>query len=78
MLDKYKDTGKKDHEIFAWCVREAMAEAGGFKTIEADVKYKVDYKKFMSGYTDVITMNGKTFTAEPMKGLFGKPKPARV
>jgi len=77
MLDKYKHTGKSDHEIFAWAVREAMAKACGYKTIEADVKDKVNYKKFMSGYVDSITMNGKTFTAEPMKSLFGKTKSAK-
>ena len=42
MVDKYKHTGMKDHEIFAWAVREAMAKASGLKTIEADVKDKVD------------------------------------
>jgi hypothetical protein len=63
MVDKYKHTGMKDHEIFAWAVREAMAKASGLKTIEADVKDKVDYKKFMSGTIDSLSINGKTFTA---------------
>jgi len=31
LLDTFKHEGKSDWEIFAWAVREAMCDAGGFK-----------------------------------------------
>jgi len=51
-----------------------MAESCGYKTVEADVKDKLNYKKFMAGKIDSLTINGKTFSSEPMTSLFGKGK----
>ena len=31
MLEKHADKGKEDWEIYAWCVRDAMAKAGNFE-----------------------------------------------
>ena len=34
MLEKHADKGKEDWEIYAWCVRDAMAKAGNFEKRE--------------------------------------------
>ena len=77
LLEKFKDKGSNDHEIFAWATREAMSKFTGLKTCEADVKHKVMYKRFMAGKIDEMEMNGKTFTAEPMPNIFGVVKKAK-
>ncbi len=44
-----------------------MAKAGNFKTIDCDVRDKVEYKKFMNGKIDRLEWNGKIFEAPPMR-----------
>ena len=62
MLIKYKDKGKEDWEIYAWCVRDATAKAGRFTKIEApSYKERTDYYSFMKGKIDTITVKGKVF-----------------
>ena len=62
MLNQHKDKGKTAYEVYAQCVREAMAETGGLMLEDRPIKAKLAYEDFMYGYTDEITINGKTFT----------------
>jgi hypothetical protein len=63
MLDKHRDKGK-DWEIYAWCVRDAIAKAGGFGLCDQGFKDKILYENFMLGRTDTCTYNGKTWTVD--------------
>ena len=67
LLKTHADKGKSEWEIYAWAVRDAMCKAGNFKKIQADSRDKQLYKDFMTGKTDEIVANGKTFTAPPMR-----------
>jgi hypothetical protein len=67
LLKTHADKGKTDWEIFAWAVRDSMANAGKFKLIDTDSRDKQVYKDFMNGKTDEINVNGKILTAPPMR-----------
>jgi hypothetical protein len=34
MYTKYADKGTEKWEIYAWCVRDAMAKAGNFRVVD--------------------------------------------
>lgn len=61
MLDNRKDKGLENWEIYAECVREAMAKQGGFTIDNHTVREKLAYEDFMEGVTDHITIDGQTF-----------------
>ena len=46
MLDRHNDKGEFDWEIYAWCVRDAMAKAGGFDLCEQTIREKLAFEKF--------------------------------
>jgi len=46
MLDKHDDKGEYDWQIYAWCVRDAMAKAGGFELCEQSIKDLLTFEKF--------------------------------
>jgi len=62
MLDNKKDKGETDWEIYAECVREAMAKSGGFLLDHRPVREKLAYENFMCGDADECTIDGKTFS----------------
>ena len=80
MFQKFADKGKSKAEIFAYVSREIMSKASGRPTIEVQSRDKALYKDFMTGKTNEIEVNGKTFTAPPVKSLFPwiKPKKKRT
>lgn len=62
MLQKCADKGKADWEIFAWCVRDAIAKKGSFTKIDNNsFKDKNAYINFMLGYTDQMEVQGRIF-----------------
>ena len=63
MLDKHADKGKEDWEIYAWCVRNAMAKAGNYEEREHNnvLKERLDYYDFLMRRRDVLEAQGKTF-----------------
>jgi len=63
MLDAHSDKGQYDWEIYAWCLRDAIARAGEFTLFEMDYKDRNAYLKFMNKKTDVFEYNGKKYTA---------------
>ena len=77
MFEKFADKGKSKAEIFAWVSREIMSKASGCPTIEVKSRDKAIYKDFMTGKTNEIEANGKTFTAPPIKSLFPWVKPKK-
>ena len=54
-----------------------MSKASGRPTIEVQSRDKALYKDFMTGKTNEIEANGKTFTAPPIKSLFPWVKPKK-
>jgi hypothetical protein len=68
MLDTHQDKGTFDWEIFAWCVRDAMAKAGGFEKIDDySQKDRQKYWAMMNKIEDSIEINGKTYYAPDAK-----------
>ena len=67
MLDKHDDKGQFDWEIYAWCLRDAIAKTGGFNTCDQQIREKLAYEHFMLGETDSVTYQGKTYYAENIK-----------
>lgn len=49
MLDTHGDKGHFDWEVYAWCIRDAMAKAGGFQFSEQTIRDKLVYERFMLG-----------------------------
>ena len=65
MLERHADKGREDWEIYAWCVRNAMAKCGNFEERENNVlKERLDYYEFIMRRKDVIEAQGKKFYAD--------------
>jgi len=65
MLNNHRDKGSADWEIFAECLREAMAQHGNFKIDNHATRDKFAYEDFMQGCKDTITVDGRSFTWPP-------------
>jgi hypothetical protein len=55
MLEAHGDKGDYDWEIYAWCLRDAVAKAGKFDLCDIPLKDKRDYDKFMLKKSDECT-----------------------
>ena len=64
MLEMHADKGSEDWEIFANCVREAMAKQGNFKLNNQPVKVKNEYENFVTGRIDEVQIEDKVFSYE--------------
>ena len=63
MLLMHADKGNQDWEIYAWCVRDAIAKFGNLKKTPINVyKERDDFYAFMNKRLDVISVQGKTFS----------------
>jgi len=49
MLELHADKGKEDWEIYAECLRAAMAKYSGLKTSNPEIRNVVQYERFMTG-----------------------------
>lgn len=45
-------------EIYAWCVRDAMAAESGMKVSDMSLGKKLEYDKFMNKRADYVQYNG--------------------
>ena len=63
MLDKHQDKGEFDWEIYAWCVRDAMAKAGGFELSDMSNRERMKYWNYMNKFADSCEHQGRTFIA---------------
>ena len=62
MLDNHRGKSEHDWEVYAECLREAMAKQGGFLVDQTpSIKNKLDFEEMMGGRTDEMTIYGKTF-----------------
>ena len=52
MLDNHRSKSEHDWEVYAECLREAMAKAGGFAISERTNREKLAYEYFMCGQND--------------------------
>lgn len=43
LFEKYAEKGKERWQVYAWCLRDVMAEAGGFKVTEVPNRAKLAY-----------------------------------
>ena len=63
MLDTHKDKGHCDWEIYAWCLRDAIAKQGGFGLSDLRTSDRLAYQNFMNKKTDSIIHQGTTYSA---------------
>ena len=63
MLDTHKDKGHCDWEIYAWCLRDAIAKQGGFGLSDLRTSDRLAYQDFMNKKTDSIIHQGTTYSA---------------
>ena len=68
MLEHHRDKGEHDWEIFAECVREAMARHSGFELCNRSNREKLDYEYFMCKKTEEVTVDGRMFKYEKGQG----------
>ena len=62
MLEVHGDKGDEDWQIFAWCVRDAIAKQGKFKKEErCQPKLLTQYSDFMNGRQDKIMVDGQRY-----------------
>lgn len=59
MLDMHEDKGSEDWEIYAECVREAMAKTGNYTISNQPIREKREYENFLYGLSDDITINDR-------------------
>merc|ERR1711920_619675 len=57
MLEMHANKGKEDWEIYAECVREAMAKTGNFKLQDQKIREKLEYEKFLYFSQDEVRIN---------------------
>ena len=67
MLEKHEDKGQFDWEIYAWCLRDAIAKTSNLSYCDYQIRDMLEYSKFMYGKTDSIIFRGKTYSAKPIK-----------
>jgi hypothetical protein len=67
MLDLHQDKGLYDWEIYAWCVRDAIAKAGSFEKCDMQNRERMKYWKLMNMYTDSCEFEGRTYYAPDVK-----------
>ena len=60
MLENHSDKGDEPWEIFAWCVRDAMAKQGKVPTFDERVssKDRRAFEDLMQGNVDQAEING--------------------
>ena len=61
MLDNHSDKGDSNWQIFAECVRLAMARQGNFYVSHRPIREKLAYEEFMYGYKPTLELDGKTY-----------------
>ena len=64
MLNKHRKNQENDWEVFAQCVREAMAKYGNFTMSDMPIKEKLAYEKFMNTSAEQYSVEGETFTLQ--------------
>ena len=62
MLDNQHKDKTNNWEIYAECLREAMARQGGFNLEDRPNRQRLAYEDFMEGKTKELTIDGQTFT----------------
>ena len=62
MLDNHKSKGTADWQIYAECVRDAMAKHGGFFKEDRPIKEKLAYEDFMKGIESTLECDGRIWT----------------
>jgi len=61
MFKKFADKGSERWEIYAWCVRDVMASAGGLKTTELPIRLKYAYYYRILGDNQIKDFENKSF-----------------
>lgn len=61
MYDTHRDSpgrDSQDWEVYAWCLRDAMAKRTGLKTDNQPLRDKLAYEKFMQRETNHLVYGG--------------------
>ena len=65
MLNIHKDKGTEDWEIYAWCLRDAIAKAGNFEVRPNNpYKERMDYYYYINGRLNELEVQGKMYYAQ--------------
>ena len=63
MLEAHADKGEEDWEVYAWCVRDAIAKAGGFKKVDFyNFQDRRNFYNFMNFRLDEIVIGDRSFS----------------
>ena len=69
MLEIHKDKGDQDWEIYAWCVRDAIAKASGLPKSDGSLREKREFESLYNGKKAAIEIDGVKYT----RSMFGNP-----
>ena len=70
MLELHRDKGTEPWEIYAWCVRDAIAKASGLPKFDnASLRAKKNYESLYTGRQQAIEVDGVKYT----RSMFGDP-----
>lgn len=65
MLQLHRDKGEKDWEVYAWCLRDAIAKASGLpKEDNASLRTKNTYCRFYDGTMKEMEIDGVKYTRD--------------
>ena len=65
MLQLHRDKGDQDWEVYAWCLRDAIAKASGLpKEDNASLRTKNTYCRFYDGTTKEMEIDGVKYTQD--------------
>ena len=74
MLDINAQKGDEDWEIYAECVREAMAKMGNFEINNQQIRTKLEYERFLNFKTNEIVIGDKVFHSNDKPIKMQSPK----
>lgn len=67
MMRTQRHRGESEWEIYAECVRDAIAKHGNFEKEERPIREFLQYAHFMMGRTDELTLDGTTYNYHKLK-----------
>ena len=69
MLDKHRDKGKEEWEIYSWCVRDAMLKSGQFEDSDLSYREKMQFENYMNKFAETFEFRGRTYPADLKEGI---------
>jgi len=60
MFEAFDKKGSERWQVYAWCIRDAMAKAGGFLVTDIPVRAKLAYYAYLNGNIDIKDFEKKS------------------